>query len=38
VSFVAQKLAELHADAPDMSIETIGRITTENAKRLFRIA
>jgi Tat protein secretion system quality control protein TatD with DNase activity len=38
VSFVAQKLAELHADAPGMSVETIGRITTENAKRLFKIA
>ena len=30
-----QKLAELHADTPDMSIDRIGRITTENAKRLF---
>src|SRR2546426_5842175 len=29
VSFVAQKLAELHADAPGMSVDTIGRITTE---------
>ena len=38
VSFVAHKLAELHADAPDMSVETIGRITTNNAKRLFKIA
>ncbi len=38
VSFVAQKLAELHADTPDMSADTIGRITTENAKRLFKIA
>ena len=38
VSFVAQKLAELHADAPGISVETIGRITTENAKRLFKIA
>jgi Tat protein secretion system quality control protein TatD with DNase activity len=38
VSFVAQRLAELHADAPDMSVERIGRITTENAKRLFKIA
>ncbi|MBU6435009.1 MAG: TatD family hydrolase [Nitrospirae bacterium] len=38
VSFVAQKLAELHADAPGMSADTIGRITTGNAKRLFKIA
>ena len=38
VSFVAQKLAELHADTPGMSVETIGRMTTENAKRLFKIA
>jgi TatD DNase family protein len=38
VSFVAQKLAEIHADAPGMSVETIGRITTQNAKRLFKIA
>jgi Tat protein secretion system quality control protein TatD with DNase activity len=37
VSFVAQKLAEIHADAPGMSVDTIGRITTENAKRLFKI-
>ncbi len=37
VSFVAHKLAELHADVPDMSAETIGRITTENAKRLFKL-
>jgi len=38
VSFVAQKLAELHADAPGMSVDVIGRVTTENAKRLFKIA
>ena len=38
VSFVAKKLAELHADTPGMSVETIGRITTENAKRLFKIS
>jgi len=38
VSFVAHKLAELHADVPGMSVETIGRITTDNAKRLFKIA
>src|SRR4026207_2292842 len=30
VSFVAQTLAELHADTPDMSADTIGRITTQN--------
>ena len=38
VSFVAQKLAEIHADAPGMSVDAIGRITTDNAKRLFKIA
>ena len=38
VALVAQKLAELHAETPGMSIETIGHITTENAKRLFKIA
>jgi TatD DNase family protein len=38
VSFVAHKLAELHTDTPGMSADTIGRITTENAKRLFKIA
>jgi TatD DNase family protein len=38
VSSVAHKLAEIHADAPNMSVDTIGRMTTENAKRLFKIA
>jgi TatD DNase family protein len=38
VSFVAHTLAQLHADAPDMSIDVIERITTRNAKRLFKIA
>jgi TatD DNase family protein len=38
VALVAQKLAELHAETTGISIETIGRITTENAKRLFKIA
>ncbi len=38
VSFVAHKLAELHAGEPGMSVDRIERITTENAKRLFKIA
>ncbi|TKB69520.1 MAG: hypothetical protein E8D47_00330 [Nitrospira sp.] len=38
VSFVAHKLAELHAGEPGMSVDRIKRITTENAKRLFKIA
>ena len=38
VSFVAQKLAELHADTPGMSVEQIAFITTQNAKRLFKIS
>jgi len=38
VSFVAKQLAAIHADAPGMSVDTIGRITTANAKRLFKIA
>ncbi|HEY6262713.1 MAG TPA: TatD family hydrolase, partial [Nitrospiraceae bacterium] len=38
VSFVAEKLAELHADAPGISADTIGLITTRNAKQLFKIA
>jgi TatD DNase family protein len=38
VSFVAQKLAALHADEPGMSADTIGHITTRNAKHLFKIA
>jgi len=38
VSCVAHQLAELHADASDMSVETIERLTTQNAQRLFKIA
>jgi TatD DNase family protein len=38
VTFVARQLAEIHADRPDLSIDQIGRITSENAKRLFKIA
>jgi TatD DNase family protein len=38
VSFVAKQLAEIHADKPDLSIDQIERITSENAKRLFKIA
>ncbi|HSA62666.1 MAG TPA: TatD family hydrolase [Nitrospiraceae bacterium] len=37
VSFVAQQLATIRSGEPDMSVETIGRVTTRNAKRLFRI-
>ena len=38
VSLVAKQLAEIHADKPDLSIGQIERITSENAKRLFKIA
>lgn len=38
VSLVAQQLATIRAGEPEMSWETIGRITTQNAKRLFKIA
>ena len=38
VSLVAQQLAYLHSGDPDLTVETIGRITTDNAKRLFKIA
>ena len=38
VSFVAQQLATIRASEPEMSTELIGRLTTRNAKRLFRIA
>ncbi|MCG3768138.1 MAG: putative metal-dependent hydrolase YcfH [Nitrospira sp.] len=38
VALVAQKLLELHAGTPGMSLETIEQITTTNAKRLFKIA
>jgi TatD DNase family protein len=37
VSFVAKQLAEIHADKPHLSIGQIERITSENAKRLFKI-
>lgn len=37
VSFVAQQLASVRAGEPDMSVERIARLTTQNAKRLFRI-
>ena len=38
VSFVAQKLAEIRTDTPGMSVDRIEFITTQNAKRLFKIA
>ena len=38
VSLVAAQLATIRAGEPDMTVETIGKITTQNAKRLFRIA
>jgi TatD DNase family protein len=38
VSFIAEQLATVRAGEPDMSVETIGRITTTNAKRLFKIS
>jgi len=38
VAFVAQQLAHILADDPAISVDTIGHITTENAKRLFKIA
>ncbi|MGE5709631.1 MAG: TatD family hydrolase [Nitrospira sp.] len=38
VSHVAKQLAAIHADRPDLPVEQIERITTENAKRLFKIA
>ena len=38
VSFVAHKLAEIHTNTPGISVETIGHMTTENAKHLFKIA
>jgi TatD DNase family protein len=37
VFLVAQQLAHIHAADPSLSVHTIGRITTENAKRLFKI-
>lgn len=38
VALVAQQLAALRADEPALSIDMIGRVTTRNAKRLFKIA
>jgi TatD DNase family protein len=38
VSLVAQQLATIRASEPEMSPEMIGRLTTRNARRLFRIA
>lgn len=35
VSLVATQLATIRSGEPDMSIDTIGRLTTRNAKRLF---
>lgn len=38
VSLVARQLAQIFSSDPTLSTDTIGRITTENAKRLFKIA
>jgi len=38
VSLVARQLAQIFASDPTLSTDAIGRITTENAKRLFKIA
>src|SRR5215217_684571 len=38
VALVAEQLAALRSGEPEMSAEMIGRLTTENAKRLFKIA
>lgn len=38
VSLVARQLAQILASDPTLSTDAIGRITTENAKRLFKIA
>jgi len=38
VALVAQQLAALRTGDPAMSAETIGEVTTRNAKRLFKIA
>jgi TatD DNase family protein len=35
VTHVAQQLATIRAGEPEMSVETIGRLTTRNAKQLF---
>lgn len=38
VGLVAQQLASLRTEEPEMSVETIGELTAGNARRLFRIA
>lgn len=38
VSLVAKQLASIFADRPDVPLERIQQMTTENAKRLFKIA
>ena len=38
VSLVAGQLAQIFSSDPTLSTDTIGRITTDNAKRLFKIA
>ena len=38
VALVAQQLALLRTEEPQMSVETIGELTASNARRLFRIA
>lgn len=38
VSYVVRLLASLRAEEPGMTVEQMGRITTANAKRLFKIA
>jgi len=37
VKFVAEKIAELKGSTEPMSVEEIGRITSQNARRLFKI-
>lgn len=38
VTFVAQQLAHILSSDPTLSVDAIGRLTTANAKRLFKIA
>jgi TatD DNase family protein len=38
VCLVAAQLAAVHTGQPGMSVDTIGTVTTRNAKRLFRIS
>jgi TatD DNase family protein len=38
VSYVAQQLAQIHGDTQGLSAARIGELTSENAKRLFKIA